>query len=126
MEQVQAPPAPLRREALSGNGRYTGFGRLSDFFIDIAVRERLFLALLGAAFLVVGLTYQDAAIARWVGFVFAGYAAVANDSIQTIGTFIASNGKRPWWQLWVFMAAIFVATTAYSWLVNDGDVSYQR
>ena len=30
-------------------------------------------------------------IAMWVGFLFAAYAAVANDSIQTLGTFIASN-----------------------------------
>ena len=27
-------------------------------------------------------------IARWVGFGFAAYATVANDSIQTLGTFL--------------------------------------
>jgi hypothetical protein len=29
----------------------------------------------------------------WLGFMFAGYAAVANDSIQTLGTFIVSNSR---------------------------------
>ena len=38
-------------------------------------------------------------IAMWVGFLFAAYAAVANDSIQTLGTFIASNQDRKWWVL---------------------------
>ena len=33
-------------------------------------------------------------IAMWVGFLFAAYAAVANDSIQTLGTFIASNQDK--------------------------------
>ena len=63
-------------------------------------------------------------IARWIGFLVAGYATVANDSIQTIGTFIASNRQKPvvivviyWWH--------FVATMTYSW-VTYGDVSYGR
>ena len=123
MEQVQEHPLVPPREA---NGRYSGLGRLSDFFIDYAMRERTFLALLGFGFLLVGVTYEHAAIARWVGFLFASYAAVGNDSIQTIGTFIASNGKKPWWALWLFMGAIFLATVLYSWLAHDGDVSYQR
>ena len=60
------------------------------------------------------------------GFLFASYAAVANDSIQTIGTFIASNKGRPWWVLWIFIAGIFVFTMTYSWLSYDGDVTYAR
>ena len=62
----------------------------------------------------------------WVGFCFAAYSAIANDSIQTIGTFIASNRNREWWQLWLFIGGIFVATMSYSWFTYDGDVSHQR
>jgi len=103
-----------------------GLGRFGRKFADTARRERVFLAFIGVAFLLVGTVYQHAHIARWVGFLFAAYAAVANDSIQTIGTFIASNRKQPWWWLWIFMGGIFVATMTYSWFAYDGDVSYQR
>ena len=64
--------------------------------------------------------------ARWVGFLFAAYAAVANDSIQTIGTFIASNKQKPWWVLWFFIGGIFLVTMGYSWYANSGDVTFQR
>jgi len=37
-----------------------------------------------------------------IGFLFAAYAIVANDVIQTLGTFLASNAKRPWLILWAF------------------------
>jgi len=43
-----------------------------------------------------------------VGFLFAAYAVIANDSIQTLGTFLASNSHRPWWVLWIFAAGIMV------------------
>lgn len=65
-------------------------------------------------------------VARWVGFGFAAYAAVANDSIQTLGTFLASNKQRPWYVLWGFAAGIFLLTMTYSWLNYGGDVSYGR
>ena len=72
------------------------------------------------------LVYPYNKIAMWVGFGLAGYAAIANDSIQTIGTFIASNKHRKWYYLWLFMGLIFVATVYYSWITYDGDVSNQR
>ena len=81
---------------------------------------------IAAAFIVAGLTYDTPSIAMWVGFGLAGYSAIANDSIQTLGTFIASNGKRPWWHLWLWIGGIFLATVLYSWIVYDGDVSHQR
>ena len=65
-------------------------------------------------------------VARWVGFFFAAYAAVANDSIQTLGTFIASNRQRPWYVLWAFAGGIFLMTVLYSWMTYGGDVSYGR
>lgn len=61
-----------------------------------------------------------------VGFLFAAYATIANDSIQTLGTFIASNANRPWWVLWAFSGTILVAVVMYSWLVNGGDPAYGR
>ena len=58
-------------------------------------------------------------VGMWVGFAFAAYAAVANDSIQTIGTFIASNQDKKWWVLWLFLGSIFLGTISYSWLTVD-------
>jgi len=65
-------------------------------------------------------------IAMWVGFLFAAYAAVANDSIQTLGTFIASNQDKKWWVLWIFIGGIFLFTVGYSWYNYAGDVSHGR
>tara|TARA_B100000902_G_scaffold399870_1_gene473202 strand:- start:30044 stop:31186 length:1143 start_codon:yes stop_codon:yes gene_type:complete len=64
--------------------------------------------------------------AMWAGFLFAAYAAIANDSIQTIGTFIASNQDKKWWVLWIFIGGIFFFTMLYSWLSLGGDVSHGR
>ena len=65
-------------------------------------------------------------LGMWVGFIFAAYAAVANDSIQTLGTFIASNQDKKWWVLWIFIGGIFLFTVGYSWLNFGGDVSHGR
>lgn len=64
--------------------------------------------------------------AMWFGFAFAAYAAVANDSIQSLGTFIESNRHRRWWVLWLFVGSIFLITVTVSFLMFDGDVTYQR
>lgn len=93
---------------------------------DLVKSEKNFLFLIAALFLVCALVTPFYEVAMWVGFAIAGYSAIANDSIQTIGTFIASNSDRKWWYLWLFMGLIFVGTVSYSWLVYDGDVSYQR
>jgi len=89
-------------------------------------RERLFIVIVSILALLCLLVYPYPRIAMWVGFGLAGYAAIANDSIQTIGTFIASNKHRQWYYLWLFMGLIFVATVFYSWITFDGDVSNQR
>ena len=60
------------------------------------------------------------------GFLLAAYAVVANDSIQTLGTFLSSNAHRPWWVLWLFASGILGAVLAYGWFVHGGDVSYGR
>ncbi|MBK7873038.1 MAG: hypothetical protein IPJ74_21390 [Saprospiraceae bacterium] len=89
-------------------------------------KERKFYQLLIVFFIIAGIAYPYPEAAMWLGFLFAGYSAIANDSIQTIGTFLASNSKRPWWILWLFISVIFVATMVYSWSTYEGDVSFER
>jgi hypothetical protein len=52
-------------------------------------REKVFLVVMLISIIVTGAVFDQPQIAMWVGFLFAGYSAVANDSIQTIGTFIS-------------------------------------
>jgi len=56
----------------------------------------------------------------------AAYSIVANDSVQTLGTFLSSNVKRPWWVLWIFISGILVVTVTYGWLQNGGDPAFGR
>jgi len=65
-------------------------------------------------------------LAMWVGFMFASYSVVANDSIQTLGTFLAANKQKSTWTLWCFVAGLLLATTLSSWLQYNGDVTFQR
>lgn len=65
-------------------------------------------------------------IVMWAGFILAGYSVVGNDSIQTLGTFLSSNEKRPWWVLWLFAGSILATTLVYGWYTTGGDVSYGR
>jgi hypothetical protein len=89
-------------------------------------KERTFLGIVVGLFTVAAISSPFPQIAMWVGFAIAGYSAIANDSIQTIGTFIASNMKQKWWVLWLYIGGIFLVTVAFSWFSFDGDVSYQR
>lgn len=88
--------------------------------------ERSFLSFIILAFLLSMFVTPYPQIAMWVGFLFAAYAAVANDSIQTLGTFIASNQEKKWWVLWLFIGGIFLFTVGYSWFNYGGDVSHGR
>ncbi len=97
--------------------------RLFDFFIE----EKNFLIIIITGLILAGAsTAYNWSIAMWIGFAFAAYAAVANDSIQTIGTFIESNSDKKWWMLWLFIGTIFLVTVTVSWISYDGDVTYQR
>lgn len=60
------------------------------------------------------------------GFLFAAYAIVANDVIQTLGTFLSSNSKRPWVILWAFASTIIIAVMVYGWFFNSGDIAFDR
>jgi hypothetical protein len=61
-----------------------------------------------------------------VGFSIASYSIVANDAIQTLGTFLSSNAKRPWWVLWLYAVSILYTVLLYGWLTSGGDASYGR
>ena len=61
-----------------------------------------------------------------IGFFMAAYAVVANDSIQTLGTFISSNKQRKWWHLWLWFGGIMVVTATVGWFINGGDLSWGR
>lgn len=93
---------------------------------DLAKKEKNYLTILVIITIVCGVVSPYPDIAMWVVFALAGYSAIANDSIQTIGTFISSNSQRPWYFLWLFMGTIFVVTISYSWYMYAGDISYQR
>ena len=58
------------------------------------------------------------------GFTLASYSVIANDSAQTLGTFIASNKKTAWWKAWVYMSTIMVLTLGYAWIA--GDIAHGR
>jgi hypothetical protein len=94
--------------------------------ILFGLQEKTFLRLLAAFLVIAAIFYPYPQIAMWIGFMFAGYSAIANDSIQTIGTFIASNSNTKWWKLWLWIGGIFVLTVLYSWIKYDGDVTFQR
>lgn len=61
-----------------------------------------------------------------IGFLLAGYSIIANDAIQTLGTFIGSNKSRPWYILWIYSSSILAFVLIYGWISNGGDVSYGR
>ncbi|HLU88952.1 MAG TPA: hypothetical protein VKZ51_03910 [Cyclobacteriaceae bacterium] len=93
---------------------------------DFSKKEKPFLIIICILVSIAGYITQYTYAAMWFGFILAAYSAIANDSIQTIGTFIASNSKTKWYWLWLFMGLIFVGTVLYSWITHNGDVSYER
>lgn len=62
-----------------------------------------------------------------IGFILAGYSVIANDSVQTLGTWLASNRERfKWWQLWIAASSVLILTLVYGWYTGDGDISFGR
>ena len=61
-----------------------------------------------------------------LGFSLALYSVVSNDVIQTLGAFISSNSKKPFWLIWAFASVILVITLSWGWWVNGGDLSFGR
>ena len=64
---------------------------------------------------------------RGIGFLFAAYSVIANDSVQTLGTWIASNNdKFNWKTMWGAASVVLLYTLWYGWYMNGGDISYGR
>ena len=62
-----------------------------------------------------------------IGFLFAAYSVIANDSVQTLGTWIASNNDKFNWKImWTAASAVLLYTLWYGWYTNGGDISYGR
>jgi phosphate/sulfate permease len=62
-----------------------------------------------------------------VGFILASYSVIANDSVQTLGTFIASNSQKfKWYYLAGAAALVLCGTLAYGWTMNGGDITFGR
>ena len=85
-----------------------------------------FLCLIVILITIAGLVTNQPTLAMWFGFLVAGYSAISNDSVQTLGTFLASNKKVKWYYLWLFIGSIMVATILYGWYSHSGDISYGR
>jgi len=62
-----------------------------------------------------------------VGFGLAGWSVIGNDSIQTLGTFIASKQK---WFKWYTLASaasfVMILALCWGWYTYNGDISYGR
>jgi hypothetical protein len=69
---------------------------------------------------------MDSSFVMMTGFALAAYSVVANDVIQTLGTFLSSNSRRPWWVLWLYASSILLLVVLYGWYTHGGDVSYGR
>ena len=62
-----------------------------------------------------------------IGFGLAGWSVIANDSIQTLGTFIASKSKWFKWYTLASSASLMMAVVLfYGWWAYDGDISFGR
>jgi len=62
-----------------------------------------------------------------IGFGLAGWSVIANDSIQTLGTFIASKSKWFKWYTLAGSASLMMAVVlTYGWWAYDGDISFGR
>lgn len=62
-----------------------------------------------------------------IGFLFAAYSVIANDSVQTLGTWIASNNQRVNWKvMWVAASSVLLWALWYGWYMYGGDISYGR
>ena len=63
----------------------------------------------------------------FVGFMLASYSVIANDSVQTLGTLIASNSANVDWKImWAAASAVLLWGVWYGWSMYGGDISYGR
>lgn len=67
-----------------------------------------------------------AIVFSFVGFLIAAYSIVANDAIQTLGTFLSSNSQRPWWVLWLYACSILVVVMGWGFFAGGQDIAFGR
>ncbi len=60
------------------------------------------------------------------GFLLSAYSIVANDALQTLGTFLSANEHQPWWILWSYAGFILTSIFVAGWFLNGGDPAYGR
>ena len=68
------------------------------------------------------------ALTLWsaIGFLLAAYAVIANDSVQTLGTWIASNNEKFNWKImWAAASAVLLWALWYGYIMH-GDITYGR
>ena len=69
----------------------------------------------------------DLTIWMGLGFILSAYSVIANDSIQTLGTFLASNKERfKWYTLWGAASLAMTFTLVYGWWFYNGDIAFER
>jgi hypothetical protein len=68
----------------------------------------------------------DLTLWMWLGFLLAAYSVIANDSVQTLGTWMASNRSVSKLYMWGAASSVLVFTLFYGWYINSGDISYGR
>ena len=62
-----------------------------------------------------------------IGFLLAAYSVVANDSLQTLGTYISSNKKRtPKALQMLFICSVTIVVLMLGWFLKDGDPAWGR
>ena len=71
--------------------------------------------------------WMDANIWMVIGFLLAAYSVVANDSLQTLGTYISSNKKRtPKVVQMIFICTVTIFVLMLGWSINGGDPAWGR
>ena len=61
-----------------------------------------------------------------IGFLFAAYSVIANDSVQTLGTWIASNNEKVNWKIMWAASSVLLWALWFGWYTYGGDISYGR
>lgn len=59
----------------------------------------------------------------WFMLAVSSYTVVANNYIQTIGSFIVNN-KQKFWSNWFFVSVNFTIATLISWFIFNGSLDY--
>ena len=71
--------------------------------------------------------FIDVNIWMIVGFLLAAYSVVANDSLQTLATYISSNKKRtPKGVQMLIICTVTIVVLMMGWFLKEGDPAWGR